>query len=176
MSDNKLAKLIFERWAADLKDKDKTFKNVSSNFDELFYELWKGSVPFEAAHDIVREAVAEHLPSQSVAKWTYKNARNNMGKTFQEYLDDWKKDIKSAAHQSFFSFYKLEDESEQKVLEHGNMSEKEYIAQRRYADAFPEVDIIAIKKQRDEMMKLGNMTYEEFEKMVLGLETEDEHE
>lgn len=149
MSDAKLGRVIFERWNANLKDKDRSWKGVPSNFEELFYELSNSGVPFDASYELVREAIAAHLPSTAIARNTYRAYKGKQLKTEKEFIEDWKKYISDCAHQAFFVFYKADSDSEASPEEkkYGNMSVKEYKLQRSYADSFPVLDTAALEKR-----------------------------
>jgi len=157
MSDAKLARSLFERWASELMNKDRAWNKVKSNFDELFYDFKAHSIPFEAAEELIKEAVAKHLPTNSVAKFTYRSLgdREKDGKSFLEFLDAWKKGISDFAYQAFYTYYSAdidkEDQSEGEK-KYGNMNMQEYILQRKYAESFPEVDLVAIREQREKTM------------------------
>lgn len=157
MSNNnqlKAAKLIIERWAADLTNKDRSHHNLLNNFEELFHDMWRASIPFEIVHDFMSEIIKHHLPSHYVAKKTYSAIKNKLqGQSFADFLEGWKKYIKSQAYQALYTFYPIENEEKtEKDNKFGNMSAQEYMKQRRYADSFPELDIEALKKQREKMM------------------------
>jgi hypothetical protein len=151
--DNKRARLILERWAADLRDKDRSRFKVTENFEELFNEMWRASIPFEIVHDMVSDAIKEHLPSGFVAKKTYATLKHQLqGKNYNEFLEDWKESIKDKAFQAFYTFYPIDGEGEKEEKKYGNMSAQEYTKQLKYASSFPTIDIEALKKQREKMM------------------------
>lgn len=138
------AQLIFEKWKAELRSKDRSRKAVPGNFDELFEELKRDGVDFQTAHDILPKAIKAHQPSASLAKKFYKELKkaSNFSKTEQEFIDDWNQSISDAGTESFYSFFDLKkevkDDDEPKVF--GNMSAREYRAQRKYAESFPVID------------------------------------
>ncbi len=145
MSNIKSSDLIFERWKASLRSRDRTMKAVSGNFDELFEELKKDGTSFEDAHDLLGQAIKAHLPTRSVVKGTHEKLKINPKyvKSESELADEWKQSINDAATESFFDFFEKkknddDDDGEPKV--YGNMSAKEYRAQRRYAEQFPILD------------------------------------
>lgn len=151
----KRAKLIIERWAAELEHKDRTLSAVSGNFDEVFYELWKASVDFETVHEMLPDIVKHHLPNNFIASNTYKARKHQLNQSFTEFMNDWKKLLKDKALQSFYSYFSVEGEDEFKEEEkkYGNMSAQEYRRQRKYAESFPELDWRKLKAQMDEAMK-----------------------
>jgi DNA-binding cell septation regulator SpoVG len=150
---NKIAKMMLERWAADLIDKDKSMKSVQSNFDELFYELWTASVPFDIAHELIDQVVKSHMPSQSIAKRVFMSCKKNKDDSFQDFMDNWKETIKQKAVQAFFTFYTVEGEEAKKEEKKGSMSGQEYSRQRKYADAFPTLDVEELKERMDKVVK-----------------------
>jgi len=155
MSDSKIVRSIFEKWTAELTSKDRGWDRVLSNFDELFYELYKSSVPAEEAHKLINEAVAKHFPNSSIARLTYDKSPKKKLLSFKEYMDEWKEGINAFAVRSFYAYYTLnQEEPSDEEKKYGNMGVKEYLAQRRYADSFPEVDLVALKKQQAEMQKM----------------------
>lgn len=158
MSDSKLAKSLFDRWAAELINKDKAWNQVKSNFDELFYDLKAHSIPFDVAEELIKEAIAKHLPTYTIAKFTYKSLgdREKGSKSFAEFFDSWKSGISDFAHQAFYTYYSVdidkEDPSEGEK-KYGNMNAQEYMLQRKYAESFPEVDLVAIREQRAKVLE-----------------------
>lgn len=170
MSDQKTAKTVFEKWAAELRNKDRSWNNILTNFDELFYELWKHSVPFDIAHELIKDAVAKHLPSNHVAKNAFNNLRNKSG-TFQEFVADWKKGIEDFAIQAFYNSYKAEDSaSKTEEKNYGGMSQQEYRKLIRYAESFPIIDWEKIQARE----RQGITDPEEyFKDILLNLEYED---
>ena len=152
-SDDKRARLILERWVAELSTKDRSKNSLSNNFEELFYDMFKASIPFDTAHSLLKEAIGHHFPSASVAKYTFKNVQQKPGQTFGEFLDGWKKLITDEATQAFYSFYQVEGENQEIEKKFGSMSAQEYSKQRKYAEAFPVIDTDALQKKIDQMLK-----------------------
>jgi hypothetical protein len=153
MSDTKRAKLILERWSSELANKDRTSTNVVGNFEELFHDMWSANIPFDEAHKLLNEAIASHLPSQSIAKLTYKGLKSQIDKTYSEFLEDWKKSISNKATQAFYSFYPVDGENIKKKKKFGNMSIQEYNKQRKHIESFPVLDTDELQKKIDEMLK-----------------------
>ena len=166
-SDKKRAKLIVERWSSELATKSSSERSrhkVSENFDTLFYELWKSTIPFDVAHDMLSEIIAHHFPNQTVAKRTYTTVKSHLnGKTFIEFLEDWKEGIKHKAMQSFYALYPIDGEVKSEEKKYGNMSQQEYSKQRKYTEAFPQLDIEELKRQREEMMDEIQIDLDELE-------------
>lgn len=157
---SKRASQIMKRWSAELDSKDKTIEAVTSNFEDLFYELWKASISFDDAESLISEAISIHLPDSFIAKQTYKRIKHVLkGKTFNEFMDSWKKKISDKAYQAFYTHYPIEGENQKEEKKYGNMSAQEYSKQRRYADAFPVLDVDALKRQVDEVLEdIDDMT------------------
>lgn len=111
MSDNKLAKLIFEKWVSSLRDKSRKWDSVKNNFEELFLDMYKSSVPFDVAHDYVKVAIAAHSPSNGAIKNTYRKVRRP-GQSEKEFVDEWLKGIEDFCVQSFHTYYEIPVEGE----------------------------------------------------------------
>jgi hypothetical protein len=132
--------LIFEKWKADLAKKDRSHKNVESNFDELFASLHKSKVSFDDAYSLLSKAIQAHYPSRDAIKYTFRNLRSMMqGKTETEFEKTWKDNIDAAGKRVFYSLYPI-DGQEKEEAQFGSMSAVEYRKQRQYADSFPRVD------------------------------------
>lgn len=134
--------LLFERWKASLKEKDRSREFISGNFDELFDGLNSAGATFEQAHEYLQPAVKAHLPSPHVARNSWKNARNApefAGMTEKEYIDGWHKDIADKATNSFYHIFPIpeEQDSDGEPKVYGSMSAKEYKLQRRHAESYP---------------------------------------
>lgn len=172
MAQNDTADLVFERWQAALKNKDRSRKNVPNNFDELFSDLKRADIPFKDAHDLLSRAVKAHLPNKSVVRhtWNGTKALHNIFANENEFAAEWNESIKNSATDMFFSNYplKIDDDDDGEPKVYGNMSVKEYRLQRRYADAFPTLntdDLIRQMKERQTLQSdLSN---------VLGGENDD---
>jgi hypothetical protein len=138
--------LIFEEWRANLKQKDRSAGSVSNNFEELFCELKRANASFDEAHAILPKAIKAHQPPISLAKNIYKNSKSNpkvAGLSEKEFISQWNDDIAAKGTSTFFDNFPRpknadEDDGEPKI--YGQMSAKEYKAQRKYADSFPRLD------------------------------------
>jgi hypothetical protein len=149
---DKVATVILEKWTAELKDKDRSRANVSSNFDDLFNALFNADIDFDTAHEIIETAAKAHYPSDFIARKTYDATEKRKGadkKSYQEFIDGWKKDIKETAVQSFYAFY--DGQSPKEEPQFGKMSAREYRAQRKYAESFP---IITFEEIQQRMKQL----------------------
>lgn len=146
------ADLIFEKWKVSLSIKDRSKLSLSSNFDELFEKLKIEEIPYDMAHEMVQRASIAHRPSKFIVERCYKNAKQALGSvSIKEFEVDWKKMIDDTASVSFHDFYKTELDEEEVPLkergQYGNMSEKEYKAQRKHADSYPTLDTTELEKQ-----------------------------
>lgn len=165
----KLASHIFQKWAAELRNKDRKFAAASNNYEELFFDLYKADVPFDVAHQYLKQAVTKHLPNHSMAKHTWtrvKNAPENSSKTFQEWFADWKQSLEDVGTEAFYSIYSPPAEKTEEVAQEekkfGNMSKKEYRLQRRHAESFPILNTDELIKRYED----GIDSYEDFFKGV----------
>ena len=158
MSTNNLD-LIYERWKASLKDKDKSIDFVTQNFNELFDDLNGAGATFEEAHAYMYQAIKAHLPPPTLAKNIWKVMRNNpahIGKSEKEFIDGWNQDISDKATNSFYNIYELPDDKEEdldpKVYGGGKISEKEYKLMRSHADKFTPVDLKSLEIETSETL------------------------
>jgi hypothetical protein len=83
---------------------------VKANFEELFLEMYRASIPFEVAQEFIRHATTAHMPDGPTIKNTYRNTRS--GTTEKEFVDRWKKGIKDFCVQSFHVYYNIPIEGE----------------------------------------------------------------
>jgi predicted RNase H-like HicB family nuclease len=144
--------LIYEKWKASLREKDRSREFVSSNFDELFDAFNSAGATFEEAHAYLQQAIKVHLPSPGLARATWKMVKgspNNAEITEKEFIDGWHKDIGDKATNSFYHVYPLPEEQdhdgEPKV--YGSMSAKEYKLQRKHADSYPVLDTEELERR-----------------------------
>ena len=151
MTENNTLDLIVEQWIASLRTKDRSHKGVRDNFEELFDALKVAEATSEEAHGILPRVVKAHLPPPAVVHNVYRRAKSLSQGSFlteKEYLEDWHNSIKDTATQVFFEFFPIgiaDDDKGPKVF--GNVSEKEYRAQRRYADQFEVLDTTELEKR-----------------------------
>jgi len=143
--------LIYEKWKASLREKDRSREFVSANFDELFDAFNSAGATFEEAHAYLQQAIKVHLPAPGLAKATWKMVKNNpvnSEMTEKEFIDGWHKDIGDKATNSFYHVYPLpedkDDDKEPKV--YGSMSAKEYKLQRRHAESYPILNTEELEK------------------------------
>lgn len=142
------AELIFDKWKAELANKDRSRTAVEGNFDELFSNLHRSKIKFDDAYAILDIAIKAHLPSDSIAKNTYRRLKRtaHIAKSETEFVTEWKANISAKAKQVFYSLYDIEgtDTSNEEV-KYGSMSAQEYRKQRKYADSHPLLDWTKIK-------------------------------
>jgi hypothetical protein len=142
---------LFQKW-----------KDIDSSFDDL-YEAW------------LPKAVKAHQPVPSVARASYKKLKQTireLDKTEKEFIEEWNKSIEDTATETFFEFFpppKLDEDTEPKVF--GNMSAREYKAQRRYAEQFPTLDTTELEKRWNEQQY--NLDIEDLMKNILGEDSDE---
>lgn len=157
MSNDKMTKnanLILEKWIAELKDKDRSRAHVASNFDDLFLLLSKADIDFDIVHEMIDTAAKAHYPSDFIARKTYDATEKKRGserKTYQEFIEGWKKEIKESAIQSFYAFFNNSELPTEEEKQFGSMSAREYRAQRKYAESFPVITYEEIQKRMQQL-------------------------
>lgn len=135
----KKADLIFEKWTVELRNKDRSLGSVSQNFDELFSQLFEADIEFAVVHPMVEIIAKRHYPPDRVARHTYDDLERKHGDiTYREFMDNWCAEIKGKAFESFYAFFSNEVQTPEEK-KYGSMSPKEYRAQRKHADSFPEI-------------------------------------
>jgi hypothetical protein len=145
--------LIFEKWKASLSEKDRSKPMLSANFDELFEKLKLEDIPYDMAHELVQRASIAHRPNKFIVGTAYKGVKAaGSAQSIEEFETDWRNLINDAATTSFHDFFKTElDEPDEQPLKErgqfGNMSEKEYKAQRKHADSYPTINTDELEKQ-----------------------------
>ncbi len=143
--------LVFQEWSSSLKSRDRSKGAVTSNFEELFEKLKSSGASFEEAHAILPRATKAHHPIPSIARNSYKKLKSlvrNFDKSEKEYIEEWHKSIDDQGAQAFFESFplpKLDEDNEPKAF--GNMSVKEYKAQRKYADQFSTLDTAELEER-----------------------------
>jgi hypothetical protein len=166
MDKSKVLELILVQWVAALKSKDRRRENVRPNFEELFLSWKQADASFEDLYEtFLPKAIKAHQPTPSVARKSYRVLKEKLGKMMdkdeKEFVEEWNSSIEATATESFFEFFPataLDSDNEPKVF--GNMSAKEYYAQRRYADQFPTLDTTELVKQwkkEQEQLELEQM-------------------
>lgn len=168
----KTAELILEKWIASLKNRDRSKDAVAGNFDELFSDLKRANISFNDAHALLEPATKAHFPKKAVVKNVWKNSKalHEVFSTESEFEADWNQTIKAHAVEAFFANYplKLDEDDDDEPKIYGNMSAKEYRAQRQYVEKFPILDTDKLIKEMKERQNLsGNL------KDVLGLNKDE---
>lgn len=137
----KKAELILDRWKADLKEMDRSRHNVQGNFELLFVTLEESKIGFETAHTILEKAIKAHYPPTGAVDNTYRRLKPMLsGKSKQEFLEEWKENIESAAKRAFYGLYDIDGAKDQESKKFGSMSTTEYKKQRKYAESHPVLD------------------------------------
>lgn len=142
------AELIFDKWKAELADKDRSKAAVAGNFDELFSTWYRSKVSFDDAYALLNQAIKAHEPNDAISRNVYRRLKRVMpiNKTEAEFATEWKSNIASTAKQVFYSLYDIEGTaSADETAKYGNMSVQEYRKQRKYADSHPLLDWTKIK-------------------------------
>jgi hypothetical protein len=156
MSDPKIAKMVFNKWRAELAKKapmERTIMKADANLEDLFYQMSTYGVEFDEAQDYVMEAAAAHMPSYMVAENVFKKIKaSTPGLNKAEFIASWKHEMEEKANAAFHTFYQIPG-AEAKVEDTGSMSAKEYALQRQHADSYKELtkeelDELEAKRQR----------------------------
>jgi hypothetical protein len=172
MDKSKVLDLILVEWIASLKSRDRSFKSVRPNFEDLFEKWRQQEASFDDLYEtLLPRAIKAHQPISSVIKASFASLKKNVKtfkKTEKEFTEEWLKSIEDVGTSTFFEFFpppfETKEESEPKVF--GNMSAKEYRAQRKYADQFPVLDTTDLEKRLKEQQY--NLDLEDLLKHVLG--------
>jgi hypothetical protein len=142
MSQSSLGKQILEQWIAHLRtNKDKSYKSVRSNFDELFGDFKSAGVSEKEAKEYNELAIKAHFPKIALARHLYysKPGIKGLHDSPDAFYKEWCDSIRSEAMASFFDYYPIIVEKKEKTNV-GGMSRKEYNLQRAYAESFPVLD------------------------------------
>jgi hypothetical protein len=176
MDKDKLIQLVLTEWVANLRNRDRSHKNVRPHFEELF-QKWKDiDATFDETYEtFLPKAIKAHQPVSSVARNSYKKLKQVAGpkldKTEKEFIEEWNKSIEDTGTSTYFEFFPpptLDKDTEPKV--YGNMSASEYRAQRRYVEQFPILDTTELEKRWHEQQY--NLDIEDMIKTVLGSDDE----
>lgn len=175
MDKNKAIELILTEWIASLRTRDRTHKNVRPNFEDLF-EKWKNiDASFDELYETyLPKAIKAHQPVPAVARNAYKklNQITKLDRSEKEFIEEWNKTIEDTGTSSFFEFFPppiADQDNEPKV--YGNMSAKEYRAQRRYAEQFPILDTTELEKRWENQQY--NLDIDDMLKAVLGSDKDE---
>ena len=161
MTELNTSKMIYERWRASLRDRNKSKDYIYSNFYDLFADLKYTDISLDSAYLYLESAIKEHLPAAVLIKTLYKN-RPAMAKRISEteFAQSWKDLIRDAAIKAFYDVYPLKSaqddinynavKTEEVDALPGGWSREEYRLQRAHADSFPQVDFSKVKKMSEE--------------------------
>ena len=169
----KIIELTLVQWIAALKSKDRSHKFVKSNFEELFAAWKQSGCTFDELYETyLPKAIKAHQPIASVARGAYKSIKAKAGplldKTEKEFIEEWTASIEAAGTEVFFDYFpatNLDKDDEPKVF--GNMSAKEYRAQRKYVEQFPTLNTKDLVKQWREQEEY-NLNVEDVLENILG--------
>lgn len=144
--------LLFEQWKASLKERDRKTPAIQGNFEDLFETLRSEGLTLESAYEYIAKAVKAHSPEPSLVKTMFKKLKSPTFKhnTIQEFEAAWVKDITERANVAFFNVFPLQTKKDEEELEpvvYGSMTAKEYKAQRKHADEYPQFSTEELEKQ-----------------------------
>jgi hypothetical protein len=154
MSSSDKFQLIFEKWKASLRDRDRSAEHVTSNFDDLFDELARAGATFEEAHDILPSAIKAHQPAPGLIRqfWKLTKGRSkNFDLSEKEFADKWCGDIADQATNSFHNSFSIQTTQPQGFAA-GKISDKEYKLMRQHADHFKQLDLGSLPDPNEELM------------------------
>lgn len=151
--------LIFERWKADLKNKDRTIDAVYGNFEELFNDLRVANATFQEAHSYLANAIKAHLPPSSLIKNTYRKIKSSPSMwavSEKDFTDKWNGDISDFATNAFHDTFPLpkeqEDDGGPKVYGNNKITEREYRLLRSHANQFESIDLKSLEVNSSELL------------------------
>jgi hypothetical protein len=148
-------KLVFERWKASLRDRDRSSEHVTNNFDELFDDLAKEGATFEEAHAILPQAIKAHQPAPSLIRafWKLeKQRKRNFDFSEKEFAEKWCGDIADKATNSFYNSFPMQETSAAQGYASGKISEKEHKLMRQHADKFKPLDLNTLPDVNEDLM------------------------
>jgi hypothetical protein len=146
--------LVFERWKASLRNRNKSTEHVVSNFDELFDDLSKEGATFDEAHAILPTAIKAHQPAPSVIRsyWKLTKSRTkNFDTPEKEFAEKWCGDIADMATNAFYNSFPIQTQPST-VLPTSKIDDKEYKLMRRHADSFKPIDWATIPDVNEDLM------------------------
>jgi hypothetical protein len=153
MSNPDKLQLIFERWKASLRERDRSAENVASNFDELFDELAKAGATFEEAHAFLPSATKAHQPSPGLIRsfWKIRKSAARVTLSEKEFGEKWCNDIADVAVNSFYNSFPMQSPVSSSFAT-DKISDKEYKLMRQHADKFKQLDLNSLPDPNDELM------------------------
>lgn len=156
--------LLFQQWSSSLASRDRSRAAIDGNFEEIFKALKAEGLTLEAAYEYLPKAIKAHSPSAAVLKNTFKKLKTSgaMQTSEKEFTDSWLKNIADKAEAIFFECFPVEVKTEEPEGPpvYGNMTAKEYKAQRSHADQYPRLDTEELERRLqtntyDPMQDLG---------------------
>jgi len=154
MSNPDRFKLIFEKWKASLRDRDRSAEYVTSNFDDLFDELSRAGASHDEAHEFLSAATKAHQPAPGLIR-NYWKLQKGKSRAFdlseKEFAEKWCGDIADQAVNSFNNSFSI-DVPEAQGFAAGKISDKEYKLMRKHADQFKPLDLSSLPDPNEELM------------------------
>jgi hypothetical protein len=148
-------RLIFERWKASLRDRDRSTEHVVSNFDELFDDLAKADASFEEAYEILPIAIKAHQPAPGLIRQYWKLTKSrakNFDLSEKEFADKWCGDIADMATNSFYNSFPMQSTQPSDGYSDGKISKKEYRLMRQHAERFKPIDFSTLPDANEDLM------------------------
>ena len=154
MSEQDKYRLIFERWKASLRDRNRSTEHVVSNFDDLFDDLAKAGATFDDAHAILPIAIKAHQPDQGLIRqlWKMKKSNPRFDISEKEFGQNWCNDIADMATNSFYNSFPMPNQSPSTNIPTDKIDEKEYKLMRRHADQFRQLDLNTLPDPSEDLM------------------------
>lgn len=166
----KQAKAIFDRWKSLLNRRPTSERETSkatSNFGELFYELYTKKIPLEIVYDMMDDIVTAHMPTYVVAERVWQVQKSKFpGISKKDWLEDWRSSIENMAKAALYDFYTLPGDDEVSDTKTGGMTKEEAARYKQYADSFPSVtpeEMLELERKRQTF--LNDTTIIDFEKL-----------
>lgn len=156
MSTQDKLQLIFDRWKASLRSKDRSTEHVTSNFDELFEDFVREGATLEEARKFLPIAIKAHQPGPALIRSFWKLSKSkskNFDISEKEFGEKWCKDIEDMATESFFNAFPIETApTTQQGYSGGKISDKEYKLMRQHADKFKPINLDTLPDPNEELM------------------------
>lgn len=155
MSSPDKLQLIFQRWKASLRDRDRSTEHVVGNFDELFDDLAKAGATFEEAHELLPIAIKAHQPSPGLIRsyWKLmKTRRQKFDLSEKEFAEKWCGDIADMATNSFYNSFPVQEPEVEEPVAKGTITEKEYKLMRQHANKFKPINLDSLPDPSEELM------------------------
>lgn len=152
----KEAEQIFNRWKASLIDRPKSQDHLTENFDDLFFDLHRLQLPYDAAYEYLERAYGAHYPSNKTIKWQYKKSPWAKDQSEEDFGKQWKEYIKDKATSAFHGYFEipLADGKTTQQAKAEKAKAKKSLWIREYMENFTPVDLEALRKKREEVQKM----------------------